>query len=134
MARFQLTLRDAFIVTTIFCFQFALSALYFQLPEEFRTWLTSGLIGTTTIGVPIAVAIVVADVKRRLPLLSGVIAFVAFFTLCYASMQNDFLYLIAYSTESSIDNSLYGLLQWNFALSLALVCGWLTRSLMPRPG
>jgi len=134
MSRFQLSLRDVFIALTVICVQLALVAMYFQMPDTYKHFFVAGLHGIAFIAVPIALAVVVADVKRRLPLLSAVIAFVAFLQLGASSMLYDPVYMLTeiISTDD-LDLVVYGLINLNVALFLAMLCAWITRSLIPRP-
>jgi hypothetical protein len=133
MSRFQLSLRDVFVALTVFCVQLALVATYRQIPDEYKQILVASLIGVVFIAVPLALAVVVADVKRRLPLLSAVIAFVVFFQTCATAAWNDPVYVLTQSISNDERKlEVYGLVQVNMALPVAILCAWITRSLIPR--
>jgi hypothetical protein len=141
MRRFQLSLRDVFIAVTVLCAQLALFVAYFQFPKDYQTLFVGGLYGTAIFAIPIMLAIVVADVKRSLPLLSGVLAFVAVIQLSWATNVYDPIFLTSNYIAAGVfdadspgesDFALYGLLAFSYSTLLALFCAWITRSLLPQ--
>jgi hypothetical protein len=129
MSRFKLSLRDLFIGITALCAQFGLLAIYLTLPTNGQDWLVTGLHAVSSALVPIAIAVVVADFRRHKPLLSGVLAFVAFHMLTAIARNNLIAKVVLALVGGLGSQPLYTLVVWCFAVIIGLVCAWITRSL-----
>src|SRR5688500_20244630 len=112
MMRFQLSLRDAFVLTTVLCMQCALLVVFLRLTIVAQEWVISGLSIITYVAVPLALAVIVSDIKRNLPLLSSVLGFGKLLSLSalLSSKEQALISLVRY------DTSIHWLAVWNCAL------------------
>ena len=133
MSRFQLSLRDVLIIVTVLCVQLALFAAYFQLTERHQQLVVGGFYLFAAIVAPVLLAIGMADVKRRLPLLSGIAGFLVVFMmwsqLQYSPLDSFVARLM--TNHETFDMPAFGFVGLNVGLFMALPCAWITRSLLP---
>ena len=128
MSLFKLSLRDLFFAITAICAQFGLLAIFFGLTEEGRNWFVMILNAATVLLIPIALAAAMANVKRRMPLFSGLLAFIVTLLLL-ASQRGNLVYHLLTLAEIKSDARLYTLVVTCGAVTTGLICAWITRSL-----
>lgn len=131
MRRFQLSLRDVFILITALCVFLGLFVVFSQLPDQGRLILVTSLWGVAYVGVPLAIAVAIANPSRNLPTLSFAAGFALIFLFSQSGSAFDPSFQIArFFTNDSVRHDLYSLMALTTSVSIGLLCAWITRSLL----